>query len=146
MSVDDQISQYLESLPAPRQRDMRRLHDTILATNPGCRLWFSDGKDASGKVVSNPSIGYGVLSRQYADGKRKEMFQVGISANSGGISVYIMGFEDKHHLLEKYGATIGKATVTGYCIKFKSLKDIQLDTIEAALRDGLRTAPVRGAG
>ena len=31
---------------------------------------------------------------------------------------------------------IGKATVTGYCIKFKSLKDIKIDVLEAAIRFG----------
>jgi hypothetical protein len=27
--------------------------------------------------------------------------------------------------------------VTGYCIKFKKLKDIHIDTLEAAIRDGV---------
>jgi hypothetical protein len=116
---------------------MRKLHSTILEMNSGCKLWFLDGKDESGKVVSNPGIGYGTLNKQYADGRTKEGFQAGIRANSAGLSVYIMGIDDKKYLQEKYGSSIGKATVTGYCIKFKALKDIDLDTLKQAIQDGI---------
>jgi hypothetical protein len=36
-----------------------------------------------------------------------------------------------------YKKNLGKASVTGYCIKFKTLKDINLDILEAAIRDGV---------
>lgn len=137
MTTEDQIRHYLETVPEPKQRDMRRLHGVILEMNPGCKLWFSDGKDESGKVVSNPSIGYGSLGKQYANGKSKEMFQAGISANSAGLSVYIMGIDDKRYLQDKYGDSIGKAKVTGYCIKFKALADVNLETLKAAIQDGI---------
>jgi hypothetical protein len=137
MKTEDKIDRYLEAIPEPRQSDMRRLHGAILGMNPGCKLWFLDGKDESGKVVSNPCIGYGTLSKQYANGKTKELFQAGISANSAGLSVYIMGMDDKKYLQEKYGDSIGKANVTGYCIKFKALKDIDLDTLKEAIQDGI---------
>jgi hypothetical protein len=75
---------------------------------------------------------------KYADGKTKEFYQIGISGNTTGISVYIMGIEDKKHLPDSYGKTIGKATVTGYCIKFKSLKDINLETLDTAILDGVK--------
>lgn len=137
MKTEDQISRYLEAIPEPKQSDMRRLHGTILEMNPGCKLWFLDGRDESGKVVSNPNIGYGTLRKQYANGKTKEFFQAGISANSAGLSVYIMGIEDKKYLQEKYGGSIGKANVTGYCIKFKALKDINFGTLKKAIQDGI---------
>ena len=137
MALEDQINRYLESIPEPKQTDMRRLHDAILEINPGCKLWFLDGKDESGKVVSNPNIGYGMLSKKYANGKTKVFYQVGISANSTGLSVYIMGIDDKKYLQEKYAHTIGKASITGYCIKFKALKDIDLDILKGAIQDGM---------
>ena len=138
MAVDDQINRYLESIPEPKQTDMRRLHGAILEMNPGCKLWFLDGKDESGKVVSNPNIGYGTLSKKYADGKIKEFYQTGISANSAGLSVYIMGIDDKKYLQEKYAHAIGKASITGYCIKFKALKDIDLEILKGAIQDGMK--------
>ena len=138
MTLDDQINRYLESVPEPKQTDMRRLHGAILEMNPGCKLWFLDGKDESGKVVSNPNIGYGSLRKKYADGKIKEFYQAGISANSTGLSVYIMGIDDKKYLQEKYAHAIGKASITGYCIKFKALKDIELDILKGAIQDGMK--------
>jgi hypothetical protein len=137
MALTDQINRYLESIPEPKQTDIRNLHDAILEMNPGCKLWFHDGKDESGKVVSNPNIGYGTLSKKYADGKIKEFFQTGISANSAGLSVYIMGIEDKKYLHEKYAHVIGKASITGYCIKIKALKDIELEVLKSAIQDGM---------
>jgi hypothetical protein len=137
MSIDSQIEHYLASIPEPKQADMRTLHGAILGMHPGCRLWFLDGTDESGKVVSNPNIGFGTLHMRYADGTTREFYQVGISANTAGLSVYIMGIDDRHYLPRKYADAIGKAKVTGYCIKFKALKDIDLETLEQAIRDGI---------
>ena len=138
MALADQINRYLESIPEPKQTDMRRLHGAVLEMNPGCKLWFLDGKDESGKVVSNPNIGYGTLSKKYADGKIKEFYQTGISANSTGLSVYIMGIGHKKYLQEKYAYAIGKANITGHCIKFKALKDIDLEILKGAIQDGMK--------
>lgn len=109
---------------------------------PGCKLWFLDGKDEMGKIVTNPQIGYGHRTVKYADGKTREFFRIGVSANATGISVYIMGLEDKRYLPKTYGKAIGKASVTGYCIRFKALKDINMDTLEAAIREGVKQARV----
>ena len=35
---------------------------------------------------------------KYADGTTREFYQIGLSANKTGISVYIMGIEDKKYL------------------------------------------------
>lgn len=101
-------------------------------------MWFLDDKDEKGKVVTNPNIGYGLMKIKYADGKTKDFYQIGISANSTGISVYVMGIQDKKYLSEKFGKTIGKASVTSYCIKFKTLDDIHLDKLETALQDSIK--------
>jgi len=138
MTLHDQINRYLESIPEPKQTDLRRLHDAILASNPDCRLWFLDGTDDSGKVVSNPSIGYGTLNKKYADGKTKEFYRAGISANSTGLSVYIMGIDDKKYLQEKFAQALGKARITGYCIKFKALKEIDLEILKSAIQAGMK--------
>lgn len=136
MNVQEQIEKYIASQAEPKRTEIETLNRLILQVSPNCRLWFLDGKDGNGKVVSNPQIGYGLQTIKYADGKTKEFYQVGISTNTTGISVYIMGIEDKKYLPEKYGNTIGKASVTGYCIKFKTLKDINIDILEAAIRFG----------
>jgi hypothetical protein len=136
MNIQDQIKKYIDSLPGEKRADIEALHHRILQVFPESKLWFLDGKDDKGKIVSNPNIGYGLQTIQHAGGKTQEFYQVGISANTTGISVYIMGLEDKKYLPETYGKTIGRASVTGYCIKFKRLKEVNMDTLEAAIRDG----------
>jgi len=136
MDVQAQIDAYLAALPERKRGEMQTLHRRILQLMPGCRLWFLDGKDDDGRTVSNPNIGYGRLDMAYADGRTREFYQIGLSANTTGISVYIMGLDDKTYLAETYGNQIGKASVTGYCIKFSALRNIDLGVLEAAIRDG----------
>ena len=62
-----------------------------------------------------------------------------MSANTTGISIYIMGIKDKTFLTKAYGKKLGKASVTGYCIKFKTLKDINIDILEEAIRYRVET-------
>ena len=137
MNVKAQIKEYITSQPEPKRSDMQELHRIILGVMPACKLWFLDGKDSTGKTVSNPNIGYGSYSIKYADGKTREFYQIGFSANTSGISVYIMGLKDKKYLAQTYGKALGKASVSGYCIKFKTLKDINTDLLEEAIRDGV---------
>lgn len=137
MNTEEQIEAYIAGQPDAKRIDMAALHRSILEVMPACKLWFLDGTDSEGKVVSNPNIGYGSYTIKYADGKTKEFYQIGMSANTTGISVYILGIKDKKYLADTYGKTLGKASVTGYCIKFKVLKDINIDTLQAAIRYGV---------
>ena len=50
------------------------------------------------------------------------------------MSVYVVGIEDKTYLARTFGKKLGKASVTGYCIKFKTIKDIDVDVLEQAIR------------
>jgi hypothetical protein len=136
MNVQEQIRKYLASQPEPKRSDMQALHRVILQVMPACKLWFLDGKDSDGKTVSNPNIGYGAQIMKYADGATREFYQIGLSANKTGISVYILGLKDKKYLAQTYGQKLGKASVTGYCIRFKTLKDVNTDVLAAAIRFG----------
>jgi len=136
MNVQGQIKAYITSQPELNRSDLQELHRIILEVMPGCKLWFADGKNSENKTVSNPNIGYGLYTIKYADGKTREFYQIGISANKTGISVYILGINDKTYLAKTYGNKIGKASVTGYCIKFKTLKDINIEILETAVRYG----------
>lgn len=140
MNVQGQIKAYISSQPEPKRSDMQELHRIIQGIMPACKLWFLDGKNSENKTVSNPNIGYGLQTLKYAGGKTREFYQVGLSANTTGISVYILGIKDKTYLAKTYGKKLGKANVSGYCIKFRSLKDINIDVLEAAVRYGLETS------
>ena len=137
MNVQEQIKKYITSQPEPKRGDIQALHQLTAHVLPGRKLWFVDGKNSEKKTIANPSIGYGLQTIKYADGKTREFYRIGVSANKTGISVYILGIKDKTYLAQTYGKKLGKASVTGYCIKFKTLKDINIDVLEAAIRYGL---------
>ena len=137
MNVQEQIEAYITSQPEPKQGDMQELHRIILQVMPACKLWFLDGKNSENKVVTNPNIGYGTHTIKYADGTTREFYQIGLSANKTGISVYILGIKDKTYLAQTYGEKLGKASMSGYCVRFKTLKDINTEILEMAIRYGV---------
>jgi hypothetical protein len=137
MDVQQQVQAYLASQPEAKQAELRSLHEQIVAEFPESRLWFSDGTDESGKVVANPSIGYGEYTISYANGSTRQFYRIGMSGNTTGISVYVMGLDDKTFLARTYGDSMGKATITGYCIRFRRLSQVDTDTLLAAIRHGM---------
>ena len=140
MTVRKQIDAYMASQPEPKRGDMQALHRAILKIMPKCKLWFLDGKDGDGKTVANPNIGYGECDIKLTGGKSRPFYNIGVSANTTGLSVYIMGLADKTYLSRTFSKRIGKASVTGYCIKFKSLSDVNVDVLQEAIRYGIEAA------
>jgi Domain of unknown function (DU1801) len=137
MSVHEQIDRYIGNQSPAKSEELRDLHRRILEISPDAKLWFLDGRNDDGKVVSNPNIGYGSETLSYATGDTRAFYKIGLSANTSGISVYVMGLKDKHYLSETYGSRLGKAKITGYCIRFKSVKDIDLGVLEEVVADAM---------
>ena len=82
MKVEERIKEYITTQSEPKRGEMQALHLRILRVLPKCKLWFLDGKDDKGKIVTNPNIGYGTQTINYANGASKEFYQIGISANT----------------------------------------------------------------
>jgi hypothetical protein len=139
MSVHEQIGRYIGDQSPAKSEELRDLHRRILEISPDAKLWFLDGRNDDGKVVSNPNIGYGSETLSYATGDTRAFYKIGLSANTSGISVYVMGLKDKHYLSETYGSRLGKAKITGYCIRFKSVKDVDLGVLEEVVADAMRS-------
>jgi hypothetical protein len=137
MNVQEQIDRYITDQSQPKRVELEDLHRRIVGMSPNCKLWFLDGKNEEGRVVSNPSIGYGSMTRGYANGERREFYRVGVSANTSGISIYIIGLDDKRYLSDTYGNRLGKAKITGYCIRFRSTKDVAIDTLEEIIANSI---------
>lgn len=137
MTVADEIEVYITSQPEPKAAELRVLHELIERISPDSCRWFLDGRDGEGKIVSNPNIGYGSLTIDYANGTSREFYRIGLSANTTGISLYVMGLADKTLLSREFGDRIGKASVSGYCVKFKTLKEVDVETVEDIVRLGL---------
>ncbi|RYY49316.1 MAG: DUF1801 domain-containing protein [Chitinophagaceae bacterium] len=138
MTTLQQVKALIESQDADKKSDLQQLHKLITGLLSKGKLWYDDGKNDQQKTVTNPTIGYGSFVIKYADGNTKECFQLGISPNSAGISVYILGIKDKTYLPTAYSKTIGKAKVTGYCIRFKKLADINTAVLSEAIRYGVK--------
>jgi hypothetical protein len=49
----------------------------------------------------------------------------------------VLGLDDKTYLARTYGGSIGQASVTGYCIKFRHLAVINVDVLQAAIHHGM---------
>jgi hypothetical protein len=142
MGVHQQIDSYIDDQAPAKREELRDLHQRILEISPVAKLWFLDGVDDNGKVVSNPNIGYGTQTLRYANEESRAFYKIGLSANTSGLSVYVMGLEDKTYLARIYGSRLGKAKITGYCIRFRSVKDIDLGVLEEVVTDALGQEPV----
>ena len=138
METEGQILHFISLQENAKQQDLLALHELMRSILPTGKLWMEDGKNDAGKVVANPTIGYGQQTMLLAKGKSREMFQIGISANSSGISIYLMGIRNKLNLAPQFGLKLGKAKVSGYCIKFKQLADLDLSVLEKAIRLGIK--------
>ncbi|MEZ5172019.1 MAG: DUF1801 domain-containing protein [Bacteroidia bacterium] len=120
----------MSELPEQKRRDLIEIKSLITGTMIGCKQWFLDGKNEDGKIVSNPNIGFGSCMIRYADGKSREFYRIGISANQSGISIYIFGLNSKTELQDKFGSRLGKAKVSGYCIKFNKLENVNREALQ----------------
>ena len=130
MNVQAQIDRYIAAQDPPKRQDIEAIQRLILAASPNCRLWFLDGRDADDKIVTNENIGYGAQTQTYASGATRDFYRIGLSANATGLSLYLMGIEDKTYLPRTYGGRIGKAKVTGYCVRFRRLTDLNPDILQ----------------
>jgi hypothetical protein len=137
MDVRERIDRYIDDQLPAKSLELRDLHRRILEISPDAELWFLDGRNDDGKVVSNPNIGYGSETLAYAGGDSRAFYKIGLSANTCGLSVYVMGLKDKTYLSETYGSRLGKAKITGYCIRFRSVKDVDLGVLEEVFADFL---------
>lgn len=52
MNIQEQIKDYIALQPDSKRSDIEALHKRILKALPKGRLWFLDGKDDKGKIVT----------------------------------------------------------------------------------------------
>jgi hypothetical protein len=124
MKIQEKIDLHLNQLPKEKSVELRALFHLIQNEMKDAPLHFFDGLNEQGKVVANPTIGLGSCRLTYKDGRFQDTFRIGISANSTGLSIHILGIKDKSYLKETFGSRLGKAKITGYCIRFTKLADV----------------------
>lgn len=136
METEGQILQFISLQESAKQQDLLTLHELMTSILPTGKLWMEDGKNEEGKVVTNPTIGYGEFEQSYANGKRKTHFQIGLALTKQGFSFYLLGIRGKLDLANLC-AEIGQAKVTGYCIQFKSIANIDINILKRAIQFAL---------
>jgi len=128
-TLAESVDAYLGSHPEPKRTDLCCLHEKFKSLFPGQPVSYFDGLDDNGKVVANPTLGYGSHTHKSANGASKKVFKLGLSANKTGISIYVMGIADKMLLQSMFQDRLGKAKVTRYCIRFGKLADIDVNLL-----------------
>lgn len=134
MTTEILIEQHFQNLPSPKAEALRGLYQLLREEIPQAELHFFDGRNEAGKVVTNPTIGFGKSRIHYTNGSFQDTFRIGICATSIGLSIYILGLEDKKFLNEFLGDRLGKAKITGYAIGFKKTSDIDLSVLRELIR------------
>lgn len=139
MTTQEQISEYINSKPASQSKELQELHRIILELMPDCKLMFIDDEKNDERPTFNYSrIGYGLHFTEYVNGKTQEYPKIEMSTSSDRITVAIMELHDKTYLMRTFGKKIGDANITGFYIRFKALKDINIDVFKEIIRYGNR--------
>lgn len=137
MIASTNIKSYLDSLPENTKEELTFFHQQVLEKYPNCRIWFLDGKDASGKVISNPNMGYGSITLPTKTNINREFYKLGISANSKGFSIYFMGLTDRNLIQNHLGHFFPNSKITGYCLNLKSIKKVELAILDKLIQFGM---------
>jgi len=98
MKLDNQVQlfNFIGLQEVKLREELYILHELILRIKPHAQLWFFDGKNETGKIVTNPNMGYGTCMLKQAAKKTREFYRIGISPNLQGISIYVFGLEDEN--------------------------------------------------
>lgn len=119
------VAEYLDSLDAEHQPDMRALHAAIKKVLPKEKLDFEMGSSGTG------IIGYGPYVEVYASGREANNAIAGLSRRKQYIALYVRGAEDAK-------ARLGKVKVGKVCITFKKLDDLNLDVALELVKESAR--------
>ncbi len=98
---------------------------------PELKKSFFDGKDSYGKVVTNPTYGFGTLTLPNSKGEI-DSFQIGVSLNSRGITISLIGIRNKLDL-NQLSLGLGAVKITKYCIQFKSFKALNHEILRKVI-------------
>lgn len=115
------VNDYLASLDEQTQGDAHVLYEMMHRISREVPVLWNVG-----------TIGFGSYHYRYATGREGDNFVIGFYPRKGKTTVYLMDGTARHaEALSKLGAH----TITGYCIHFKRLSDIDPSVLEDIVRD-----------
>lgn len=119
---DISVSEYLESIEdEPVKKDAYVLNDMMQRISGEMPQLYGYG-----------TIGYGVYKYHYESGRKGEAHTIAFYPRKGKITVYLMDGTARY---ADELATLGKHTITGYCIYIKKIEDIDLSVLEKILTE-----------
>ena len=98
MDISEPVEAYLASQPEPKQADLRLLHARILTEFPRAGCGSPTARTRTARSWPTPTSATACYTISYADGSSREFYRIGLSANTTGISVYVLGLDDKTYL------------------------------------------------
>lgn len=107
--------EYIAGVSEPRKQDVAQLHELIQKTVPALKPHIMSGM-----------IGYGTYHFRYASGKEGDWSLICLANQKNYISLYICSIEDGTYIAEQYKDKLPKASIGKSCIRFKSLKDVDI--------------------
>lgn len=117
--------EYFDQIPEPRKSDIKFLDNLIQKVLPGMerKMW-------------NSVIGYGSYHYKYKTGREGDWFIVGLASQKNYISLYICAVKNGKYVAETYKDKFPKASIGKSCIRFKNIKDIDLDILKKVVKEG----------
>jgi hypothetical protein len=128
------VEEYLSLVPADRRKDIDFLHAFIQKAVPKLKPYFASNM-----------IGYG--SFYYLDSKKQKQSWpiISLANQQNYVSIYVCALIGDKAAIEKYKKELGKLTKTISCIRFKEIKEIDLDTLKTVLKLAEKNPGVAGA-
>ncbi len=132
------FDQFAAQFEWAQHSEITQLHELIVSLLPNGKLHVESGVSDNGKIIHNPTLCYGELDLPLSGGKTRRTFQIGLTSNATGLSVHVMGLRNKCSLKELMGPNIGKASITGYCLRFKTIKSVSLEALSTGLTKAIQ--------
>lgn len=118
------ISDYLNSLPAESQADMKLLDAEISKALPKATKVMWEGIFWGG--TEQRIIGYGDMTFKNSRGKEVEWFSIGLALQKNYITVFLSAVDAKGYVAENHKGKLGKAKVGKSAINFAKVADVDL--------------------
>lgn len=123
--------EYIAAIPEPRRQYVQHIHELIQKTLPKLEPHILSGM-----------IGYGTYRYRYASGKEGDWSLVALASQKNYISIYICSVENGKYIAEEYKDQLPKASIGKSCIRFKTLKDIDLSVLTEIIKKAGRIGGV----
>ncbi len=128
------VEEYLLMVPNEQKKDIDFLHNFIQKTVPKLKPYFASNM-----------IGYG--SFYYLDSKKikKEWPIISLANQKNYISIYVCTIIEDKAIAEKCKLDLGKLSKGVSCIRFKTIEEINLETLKIVLKLAEKKPAVAGA-